>query len=181
VHGSWAGSRIERGSLKFSGLHGRSPALVALVKGFTQAASDNKTSQEAASAALQALAGLGAADLPPRPSAPSDGTPVTAIYAMMKQASAQPIPARPAYGYPQEPIDMTVARALLEIELAHGGDAADARAASTLSMTERDVAMASIDEVDPPKISEEELVASLNRLLAHLHGLRHQAAPHAAE
>lgn len=79
---------------------------------------------------------------------------------MAKQASMQPIPARPAYGYSQEPIDMSVARALLEIELTHGGDAADAKAASTLSMTERDVAMASIDEVDPPKISEEELEAS---------------------
>jgi intracellular multiplication protein IcmO len=174
-------SRIEHGSLKFSGLHGRSPALAALVKGFAQAASEGKTPQKAASAAIQALAGLGAADLPPRPSAPPDGTPVTAIYAMMKQASAQPVPARPAFGYPQEPIDMTVARALLEIELAHGGDAADARAASTLSMTERDVAMASIDEVDPPKISEEELVAAVNRLLAHLRGFKQPALSEAAE
>jgi hypothetical protein len=100
---------------------------------------------------------------------------------MMNQASLEPIPGRAANGYPQEPIDMKVARGLLAIELAYGGDAADARAASTLSMTERDVAMASIDEIEPPKISEEELAAALTRLLAHLRGSNQQPIPEAAE
>jgi intracellular multiplication protein IcmO len=173
--------RIEGGTLKFSGLHDKSPALAALVKEFAQAASSGKAPQEAASTALGALAGLSDADLPPRPSAPSDGIPVTVVYAMMNQASAEPIPGRAANGYPQEPIDMKVARGLLAIELAHCGDAAEARAACTLSMTERDVAMASIDEIEPPKISEEEFVVVLNRLIAHLRGLNRQPVPEAAE
>ena len=173
--------RIERGSLKFSGLEEKSPSLLALRKGFREAARDGKPPQEAAGAALVALSKLAPADLPPRPAGPSDGTPVTAMYAMMQQASAQPIPARPADGYPQEPIDMTIARALLAIELAHGGDEAEAKAASTLAMTERDVAMASVDEIEPPKISEQEFVACLNRVLAHLRGLIGSEMSEAAE
>jgi intracellular multiplication protein IcmO len=173
--------RIERGSLKFSGLHGGSPALSAMRRAFGEAFERGETPQEAASAALQALGGLDAMDLPARPLPPSDGTPVTAIYSMMKQASAQPIPAQPANGYPQEPIDLTVAQALLAIEAAQGADLADARAASTLSMTERDLAMANIDEIEPPKISEEEFVGSLNRLLAHLRNLTQPALSQAAE
>jgi intracellular multiplication protein IcmO len=174
-------SRIEHGSLKNWGLYGKSPALTALAKGFKQAAGEGKTPQEAASAALQALAGLGLADLPPRPIAPTDGTPVTAIFAMMEQAGAQPIPARPAKGYPQEPIDKTIARALLAIEFAHSRDEADARAAATLSMTERDAAMASVIEIEPPAITEEKFVAALTRLLAHLRGFNQQALSEAAE
>ncbi len=149
--------------------------------GFKQAAGEGKTPQEAASAALQALAGLGLADLPPRPIAPTDGTPVTAIFAMMEQAGAQPIPARPAKGYPQEPIDKTVARGLLAIEFAHSLDEADARAAATLSMTERDAAMASVIEIEPPAITEEEFVAALTRLLAHLRRLKQLALSEDAE
>jgi len=173
--------RIERGSLKFSGLHDKSPALADLVKAFVQGARDGKAPQDAASAALRGLAGLGAADLPPRPLAPTDGTPVTAIYAMMKQAGTQPIPAPVADGYPHEPIDMKVARGLLEIERAHAGDAAEARLASTLAMTERDVAMASVPEVDPPKITEADMVAALNRLIALLRGFKRQTSAQAAE
>ena len=174
-------SRIEHGSLKNWGLHGKSPALTALAKGFKQAAGEGKTPQEAASAALQALAGLGLADLPPRPTAPSDGTPVTAIFAMMEQAGAQPIPARPAKGYPQEPIDKTIARGLLAIEFAHSRDEADARAAATLSMTERDAVMASVIEIEPPAMTEEEFVAALTRLLAYLRSFKQPALSEAAE
>jgi len=76
---------------------------------------------------------------------------------------------------------MTVAQALLAIEAAQGADLADARAASTLSMTARDQAMANIDEIEPPKISEEEFVGSLNRLLAHLRDFRQPAISQAAE
>lgn len=76
---------------------------------------------------------------------------------------------------------MTVARALLAIELAYCGDAAMARAASTMTMTERDVAMASIDEVEPPEIREQEFVACLDRLLTHLRGFKKMAAKQAAE
>jgi intracellular multiplication protein IcmO len=174
-------SRIKHGSLKNWGLHGKSPALTALAKGFKQATGEGKTPQEAGRAALQALAGLGLADLPPRPIAPTDGTPVTAIFAMMEQAGAQPIPARPAKGYPQEPIDKTVARALLAIEFAHSRDEADARAAATLSMTERDAAMASVIEIEPPAMTEEEFVAALTRLLAHLRSFKQPALSEAAE
>jgi intracellular multiplication protein IcmO len=173
--------RIERGSLKFNGLHGGSPALSAMRRAFGEAIERGETPRESAAAALQALGGLDTVDLPERPLPPSDGTPVTAIYAMMKQASAQPIPAQSANGYPQEPIDMTVAQALLAIEAAQGADLAEARAASTLSMTERDMAMANIDEIEPPKISEEEFVGSLNRLLAHLRDFRQPAISQAAE
>lgn len=173
--------RIERGSLRFSGFHDRSPALAAMVRAFAASAGDGKAPQQAASAALRRLAGLEAADLPPRPLAPADGTPVTAIYAMMKQAGTQSIPAPVAAGYPREPIDKKVARALLEIELAHAGDAAEARVASTRSMTERDVAMASVSEVDPPKISEQDMVTALNRLIAHLRGFMRQDVRQAAE
>jgi intracellular multiplication protein IcmO len=173
--------RIEHGSLKNWGLHGKSPALTALATGFKQAAGEGKTPQDAASAALQALAGLGLADLPPRPTAPSDGTPVTAIFAMMEQAGAQPIPAWPAKGYPQEPIDKTIARGLLAIEFVHSRDETDARAAATLSMTERDAAMASVIEIEPPAITEEEFVAALNRLLAHLRSFKQPALSEAAE
>lgn len=173
--------RIERGSLKFSGLQGGSPALSAMRRAFGEAFERGETPREAATAALQALGGLDPVDLPARPLPPSDGTPVTAIYAMMKQASAQPIPAQSANGYPQEPIDMTVAQALLAIEAAQGADLADARVASTLSMTERDLAMANIDEIEPPKICEEEFVGSLNRLLAHLRNFTQPALSEAAE
>ena len=76
---------------------------------------------------------------------------------------------------------MTIARALLAIELAHGGDEAEAKAASTLAMTERDVAMASVDEIEPPKISEQEFAACLNRVLAHLRGLIGSEMSEAAE
>jgi hypothetical protein len=100
---------------------------------------------------------------------------------MMKQAGAQRIPAPVADGYPQEPIDMQVARGLLEIEFAHAGDAAEARLASTLTMTERDVAMASVPEVEPPKMTEEELVAALNKLIDHLRGFKRQSTAQAAE
>jgi hypothetical protein len=41
--------------------------------------------------------------------------------------------------------------------------------------------MASIDEIEPPKISEEELAAALTRLLAHLRGSNQQPIPEAAE
>jgi intracellular multiplication protein IcmO len=174
-------SRIEHGSLKNWGLYGKSPALTALAKGFKEAAGEGKTPQEAASAALQALAGLELADLPPRPTAPSDGTPVTAVFAMMEQAGAQPIPARPAKGYPQEPIDKTIARGLLAIEFAHSRDDADAMAAAALSMTERDAAMASVIEIEPPAITEEKFVAALTRLLAHLRSFNQKALSEAAE
>jgi hypothetical protein len=48
-------------------------------------------------------------------------------------------------------------------------------------MTERDVAMASVDEIEPPKISEQEFVACLNRVLAHLRGLIGSEMSEAAE
>jgi len=86
-----------------------------------------------------------------------------------------------ADGYPHEPIDMKVARGLFEIERAHAGDAAEARLASTLSMTERDVAMASVPEVDPPKMTEADMVATLNRLIALLRGFKRQTSAQAAE
>ena len=173
--------RIEQGSLRFRGLDDIPPALAAMVERFKQAKAERKSSEEAACAALEVLGVLDSADLPPRPSAPSDGTPVTALYAMMEQAGERPIPGKPAAGYPQEPIDMTVARGLLAIELAHSGDEAAARAASTLAMTERDVALASIDEIEPPKMSEEEFITCLNRLLSHLRDFKRPAMPQAAE
>jgi intracellular multiplication protein IcmO len=173
--------RLERGSLKFSGLHGKTPGVSAMAKGFTAAAADGKTPQDAARAALRALGDVKAADLPTRPAPPADGMPVTAIHAMMKHASAQPISAKPAVGYPQEPIEMTLARALLEIEMAHASDAADARVASTLALTERDAAMANFDEIEPPKISAEAYVACLHQLLAHLRRFRQPEMPRVAE
>jgi hypothetical protein len=100
---------------------------------------------------------------------------------MMEQAGAQPIPARPAKGYPQEPIDKTIARGLLAIEFAHSRDEADARAAATLSMTERDAAMASVIEIEPPEIREEEYVTALSRLLAHLRCFKRTPLSQAAE
>ena len=41
--------------------------------------------------------------------------------------------------------------------------------------------MANIDEIEPPKICEEEFVGSLNRLLAHLRNFTQPALSEAAE
>jgi hypothetical protein len=51
-------------------------------------------------------------------------------------------------------------------------DEANARAAATLSMTERDAAMASVIEIEPPAITDEKFVAALTGLLAHLRRLK---------
>jgi hypothetical protein len=48
-------------------------------------------------------------------------------------------------------------------------------------MTERDSAMASVIEIEPPAITEEEFVAALTRLLAHLRSFNQQALSEAAE
>jgi hypothetical protein len=69
----------------------------------------------------------------------------------------------------------------MAIEFAHSRDEADARAAATLSMTERDAAMASVIEIEPPAITGEEFVATLNRLLAHMRRFKRTPLSQAAE
>jgi hypothetical protein len=174
-------SRIERGSLRFSGFNDEPSAVKEMKKRFAKATEDGETLLGAARAAIAVLSSLPAELLPARPPAPADGVPVTALFAMMQGAGAQPVPTKPSEGYPQEPIDMSLARALLEIERAHGADDADARLAATLAMTERDSAMANIDEIEPPEISEADYVACLTRVIAHLRGYLRPALSQAAE
>jgi hypothetical protein len=48
-------------------------------------------------------------------------------------------------------------------------------------MIERDAAMASVIEIEPPAMTEEEFVAALTRLLAHLRSFKQAALSEAAE
>jgi hypothetical protein len=48
-------------------------------------------------------------------------------------------------------------------------------------MTERDAAMASVIEIEPPAMTEEEFVAALTRLLAYLRSFKQPALSEAAE
>ena len=82
---------IEQGALVTANGEEASPVLDALRDGFIAAAGRKASMQECAAAALAAVQALPESALPPRPAAPSDGLPVTAVTPMLKAAAQGPV------------------------------------------------------------------------------------------
>ena len=159
---------IERGALTIGQEEELSPALDALIEGFTRAAQAGATGDECARSALRVVSELPEDRLPRRPQAPADGAPVTAVSPMLVAASVEPIASPDAEGRPGEPIDVTLVRRLIAIETASGLSASAARASAMLALTERDDALLRGAPRDPPAMSAEAFVAALRAVLVEL-------------
>ena len=163
---------IERGALTIGQEEEVSPALGALIGGFARAAQAGSSGDECARSALQLVSELPEDQLPPRPTPPADGTPVTAVSPMLVAASAEPIAGPDADGRPGEPIDVVLVRRLIAIETASGLSASAARAAAMLALTERDEGLLRGAEREPPAMSAEAFVAALRAVLLELGDVR---------
>jgi intracellular multiplication protein IcmO len=171
---------IERGALTVRENDEVSPGLAALIVGFSVAAEAGATGRQCAYAALLALSHVPEHQLPPRPPPPSDGSPVTAVSPMLVAASVGPVAGSGSAGHPNEPIDGVLVRRLIAVESAAGLDAAHARAAAMLALTERDEGLARGVEVDPPPMTAEAFVGHLRTVLTLLRALEGRQHPRKA-
>jgi intracellular multiplication protein IcmO len=171
---------IERGDLV--GIAGGEPSTVvdALRDGFIAAADAGASPAECATAALSAVASLPDSALPPRPPAPADGTPVTAVTPMLRAAARGKVAGPTGRVSLGEHKDADPARGLAAIERLVGAPPIAARAAGAMALAWRDRAMNEVVVVDPPAIAAERFRQRLRDVVALLRTLAGAGLPRAA-
>ena len=169
---------IVRGTLTVAQEEPVSPVLRALVEGWDRAA---RTDQSAASCARAGLAAVGS--VPAQELAqviPPPGTPVTSLTPMMEAATAARH-AGEASGKPPVPsVDAGLRRRFQQMERAAGVSAMAAREIATSITAERDEALARLERVEPPGMSDAEFARRLTELIEHLNGVAAASARKAA-
>jgi intracellular multiplication protein IcmO len=171
---------VERGDLASAREEEPSPVLRALREGFMAAARANASSTRCARAALAAVARLPKDKLPPRPPAPADGSPVTAVTPMLKAAAAGPVPGPPRDTPSSEMSDATLVRRLTAIERLVGMPPIAARSIATEAIADRDEALAKLEQLEPSAITQQAYCDGLRAVLAHLRTLRANSLRRAA-
>ncbi|MEO8714329.1 MAG: type IV secretion system DNA-binding domain-containing protein [Acetobacteraceae bacterium] len=166
------GAMVARGDLIRAGGEDPSAVLDALRDGFIAAAKANASRPECARAALAALAALPESALPPRPSPPADGTPVTAVTPMLRAAALGPIPGPSATEITGETGGAALTRSLIAIERLAGTRPIPARSAAMLAISDRDAALAQIVRIEPPAMTAEAFRGHLRSVLTRLRALR---------
>lgn len=164
---------IIRGTLTIGQEEPVSPVLRALVEGWDGAARGNHSGVSCARAALAAVGAVPAQNL--AQVVPPPGTPVTSLTPMMEAATASRHAGEASSKPPVPPVDAGLLRRFQQMERAAGVSAMAAREIATSIMAERDEALARLERVDPPAMSDAEFVRRLTELIEHLHGIA--AAP----
>jgi intracellular multiplication protein IcmO len=143
----------------------KSPALVAMVRAFAEAAFAGSDGRTCARAAIDALGRLPEEQLTPPPPPPADGSPVTAVTPMLETASATVVAGPAATELPREPIDGGLLERLSAIELAAGMSATGAYQTALVILAERDLALSRAVRIDPPPIGLDAFQARLEAVI----------------
>ena len=159
---------IERGDLIGVGVGESSKVIEALFEGFVAASKAKLPLAECAASALSFVAALPESALPPRPAAPTDGTPVTAVTQMLKAAARGPLSGLTSRVGPSDTKDIDLTRRLAAIERLVGAPPIAARAAGSLGLAQRNQALNQIVAIDPPTISPDKFCRQLRDLVASL-------------
>ena len=163
---------IEQGALVTANGEEASPVLDALRDGFIAAAGRKASMQECAAAALAAVQALPESALPPRPAAPSDGLPVTAVTPMLKAAAQGPVPGPERKTSNGEMVDGGLCRGLIAIERLVGVPPIAARKNASVVILQRDEALQAMKPIEPPAMTSEAFCARLRSLLGSLRTLQ---------
>jgi intracellular multiplication protein IcmO len=162
---------IENGDLVGASDGESSAVIEALRDGFIAAANANASFADCAGAALSAVASLPESALPPRPPAPTDGTPVTAVTQMLKAAAKGPLSGltgKPSLG---ESNNADLMRNLAAIERLVGAPLVAARTSGSTALGQRHQALRQIVVVDPPAMSAERFCEQLRDVVTLLQAL----------
>ena len=159
---------IERGDLIGVGVGEESKVIKALFEGFVAASEANLPLAECAASALSFVAALPESALPPRPPAPADGSPVTAVTQMLKAAARGPLSGLTGGAGPTDTKDIDLTRSLAAIERVVGAPPIAARAAGSTALAQRNQALNQIVIVDPPALSSDKFCRHLRDLVASL-------------
>ena len=159
---------IERGDLIGVGVGEESMVVKALFEGVLAASKANLPLAECAAFALSFVAALPESALPPRPAAPADGSPVTAVTQMLKAAARGPLSGLTSGAGPTETKDIDLTRSLAAIERLVGAPPIAACAAGSTALTQRNQALNKIVVVDPPALSSGTFCRHLHDLVASL-------------
>lgn len=163
---------IEQGALVTANGEDASPVLDALRDGFIAAAGRKASMQEFAAAALAAVQALPESALPPRPAAPSDGLPVTAVTPMLKAAAQGPVLGPERKTSNGEMVNGELCRGLIAIERLIGVQPIAARKNASVVILQRDEALQAMKPVEPPAMTSEAFRARLRSLLGSLRTLQ---------
>jgi intracellular multiplication protein IcmO len=149
-----------------------SSVLLALRNGFMAAAKEGGASDACARAALAAVASLREDQLPRRPLPPADGSPVTAVTPMLKEAAQGPVPGSAIDSISAETRDASLVSGLTAIERLTGTPPIAARSAGTSAIAERDAAAGTLHAAEPPAITSEAFCGQLRTLIKELRDLQ---------
>ena len=163
---------IEQGALVTANGEEASPVLDALRDGFIAAAGRKASMQECAAAALAAVQALPESALPPRPAAPSDGLPVTAVTPMLKAAAQGPVLGPERKTSNGEMVNGELCRGLIAIERLVGVPPIAARKNASVVILQRDEALQAMKPIEPPAMTSEAFCARLRSLLGSLRTLQ---------
>jgi hypothetical protein len=153
----------------------KSPAIVAMVGAFAEAASAGSDGRTCARAAVDALGQLPEEQLTPPPPPPADGSPVTAVTPMLETASATVVAGPAATELPREPIDGGLLERLSAIEVAAGMSATGAYQTALVILAERDLALSGAVRIDPPPIGLDAFQARLEAVIEQVERIRQES------
>ncbi len=159
---------IETGQVIAGSEEQRSPGFVALLRGFSTAARSGSDTQSCVHNALAEVAKLPNEQLPPRPSAPLDGMPITSVTPMLATSSARVFAGPEPTGLPNEPIDDRLLRGIASIERASGMAEALVRGVALSVLADRDEALAEMAVVEPPIMSADALEQRIRGVIKQL-------------
>jgi hypothetical protein len=152
-----------------------SPALAALLRGFRNAAEQDRDACACARGALEEIDHLPGGLLAPGPPQRKDGLPVTSVTPMLSAASNTVLPGPESTRSLSEPIDMQLVKRLSAIEQAAGASTSAARSAALSILAESDAALEVPIEIEPPAITVETFQAHLAAVTRQLETLRGEA------
>jgi intracellular multiplication protein IcmO len=163
---------IETGKVMVGSNVALSPALAALLRGFSTMARSGSTADDCVRNALAEIAHLPDSDLPARPAPPADGTPVTSLTPMLSVSSKHGFAGPEQASLPNEPIDDRLLRRIAEVERASGVGETMLHGAGLSILADRDEALAETVVVEPPSMSAEVLEKRINAIIEQLANMR---------
>ena len=155
----------------------RPPIIDALIRGFAGAATAGGEVENFAAAALQRVSELPEKMLPPRPSPPADGMPVTSMSPMLASASASPMSGPAGEEAAPGPVDLGLMQAVMAIERGAGQSERDAREAALALLGVRGQAGADSARIEPPVMTPEAFQERLAVVVRELDRLSRASAP----
>jgi intracellular multiplication protein IcmO len=169
---------IMKGSLTVGQDEQMTAVLAALLRGWNQAMRAGLDAASCARAALEAVGRVPGNQT--ERSAPPDGVPVTSVSPMMEAATAARHAGEASDKPPRPPVDAALLRGLQRVEQAGGIPVVAAREIALSILSERDEALARLERVEPPPITDAAFAGRLLELIGLLRAARPEAKREAA-